>query len=96
MSDSLPHVNLPFCGLDPSVEDFETEPLAGLCALPAHHMTEQQMRDHVMQIQQHRQSFQTWKAETEEFERVERSEKVVRAKTEGKKDKILKELDELF
>ena len=93
MSDEL---SKPFCQLDPSLEDFETEPLAGLCALPAHFMSEQQMRDYVLQIQQHRQSFPTWKADTEEFERVERSEKVAKVKAEGKKDKILKELDELF
>lgn len=84
--------NLPVCGLDPSLEDFETEPLSGLCALPAHLMSEQQMREHVMQIQQHRQSFQTWKAETEEFERVQAN-----VKEKGvKKVKDLKEFDELF
>lgn len=84
--------NKPFCGLDPQVEDFETEPLSGLCELPAHLMTEQQMRDHVLQIQQHRQSFQTFKAEVEEFERVERSP----SKAKEKKKPDLKEFDELF
>lgn len=83
----------PFCGLDPNIEDFETEPLSGLCALPAHLMTEQQMREHVMQVQQHRQSFQTFKAEVEEYERVTR--KTTKSKREGKV-KDLKEFDELF
>lgn len=95
MNDELP-IPAPFCGLDPSIEDFETEPLSGLCALPAHLMTEEQMRQHVMQIQQHRQSFQTHKAEVEAYEREQERVDPKRKASKEKKPKDLKEFDELF
>ena len=49
-------------------EDFLTAPLVGLCPKPVDQMTDEELRLHVMQVQQYRQSFQTFKAEVEQAE----------------------------
>lgn len=87
MSDTSPHTNV-----DPLLqEDFNTEPLSGLCALPAHLMSPEQMRQHVIVVRQMRQSAQVFKVETEQHEKI----REVKVKSAPKKADI-SALEELF
>lgn len=63
ISSATPNTN------DSLPDDFLTAPLEGLCLTPMHLMTEEEKRQKVIEIQQMRQSFQTFKAKVEKESR---------------------------
>jgi hypothetical protein len=71
-------------------EDFDTDPLTGLCDKAMHEMTDEQLRQHVMQIRQFRQSFQTYASE------VRAKDKEVETKKQSKPSMKLDDLKGFF
>jgi hypothetical protein len=55
-------------GSTSEVEDFLTAPLEGLCPRPMHLMTESELREYVLKVRNHRQSYQSYKAAVEASE----------------------------
>lgn len=75
----------------PMEEDFQTAPLAGMVAEPMHLLTEEQMREKVLQIRQMRQSYHVYKQEVEKHE----EEAVAKVPRQTKKVDV-SEFNELF
>ena len=69
---------------------FDTAPLEGLCPQPLHLMTEEQMREWVVKIQQLRTSHQTYKA-TMERRNEPKTLSEFSVDPESKKKKVLDE-----
>ena len=72
-----------------------TDPLLGLCPRPLHLMTEQELRNQVMEFQQLRTSHQTFKAKMESHRPTEkRSQEVLSEFEVEPKAKSKKVIDE--